>query len=205
LLWSLTCARPVCDGDAVFRNRPDGLPDGSIGIVGAFVACAAGATLAVEVGFDAGASALLALAAALLLSTAIKIAVDMRTGKILKAIADGDMEVDDAPDAIRTRLSSQHHRETLSRTLRRIAEDASRYPRPGGRLAAPPMIVHLEPETRGLLVHLADVLAAPTPLEPRGVAIVEDLVTSPASPVFGPLDDDIQLEIRRALFILGVD
>jgi hypothetical protein len=67
------------------------------------------------------------------------------------------------------------------------------------------MIVHLEPETRELLVHLADVLEAPTPLEPRGVAIVEDLVTSPASPVFGPLDDDIQLEIRRALFILGVD
>ena len=30
-------------------------------------------------------------------------------------------------------------------------------------------------------------------------------MTNPASPVFGSSDEDIEVEIRRALFILGAD
>ena len=194
----------MCDGDGVLRNRPDGLPAGSLAVAGAFVACAAGATLAIEVGFDAGTSVLLGLAAALLLSIVIKIGVDMRRAKVLKEIADGDLEVDAAPDRVRARLASRHHRETLAQTLRKIAEDARRYPWQG-RMAAPPIILHFQPETCRLLLRLAEVLESSAPLEPRGVAIVEDLVTNPASPVFGSSDEDIELEIRRALFILGAD
>ncbi len=186
----------------MLRNRPDGLPDGSLGIAGALVACAAGATLAIEVGSDAGASVLLALAAWLLFSIAIKFAVDMRRAKTVKEIADGDLEVDAAPGSVRARLTSQRHRETLARTLRKIAEDARRYPRQG-RLAAPPIILHFEPETCRCLLHLAEVLESTAPVEPRGVAVVEDLVTNPVSPVFGSSGEDVEIEIRRALFILG--
>ena len=175
----------VCDGGGVFGNGPDGLPSGSLGIAGAFVACAAGALLAYEVGFDAGTSVLVALAAALLLSAIIKINVDMRTAKFLGQIADGDIEVDAAPDAIRARLASRPHRENLARTLRKIADDARRYPLRQGLLAPPPIILHFEPETRRWLVHLAEVLESDTPLEPRGVAVVEELISNPASPVFG--------------------
>lgn len=191
----------MCDRDPVLRNRPDGPPAGSLGIAGAFVVCAAGATLAIETGFEAGTSVLLALAAWLLLSIIIKFALDMRGAKIVKEIADGALEVDAAPDNVRARLASRHHRETLARTLRKIVEDARRYPWQG-RLAAPPIILHFEPETCRYLLHLAEVLESPAPVEPRGVAVVENLVTNPASPVFGSSDEDIEVEIRRALFIL---
>jgi hypothetical protein len=200
----LTGPTPVCDGDGVQVNRPDGLPDGSLGIAAAVVACAAGATLAIEVGFDAGDSVLVALAGALLLSILIKIGVDMHVAGILQAIAAGDLEADAAPGRIQARLASRQHRETLGQALRKIADDARRYPWQG-RLAAPPIILHFQPATCRQLVRLAEVLEAPRPLEPRGVAVVEDLVTNPASPLFGSSDDDVEVEVRRALFLLGVD
>jgi hypothetical protein len=198
----LTSARRVCDRDGVPGKH--GLPDGWPGIVGAFIACAAAATLAIEVGVDPGVAALVGLAAAILLSIAIKIGLDMSTAKLVKAIADGDMETDTAPDGIQSRLVSARHRESLAVALRKIAEDARRYPWQG-RMAAPPIILHFQPATCQRLIHLAQVLESPVTLEPRGVAVVEDLVTNPASVLYGSSDEDVEVEVRRALFILGVD
>jgi hypothetical protein len=128
----------------------------------------------------------------------------MRTARVVKAIADGDLEPDDAPERIRSRLASAHHRTTLARALRKLARDTAKYPWQG-RLAAPPIIPHFQPETRGQLVHLAEVLESPDELDPRGVALVEDLLTNPVSPLFGTSDEQVDMEVRRALFTLGSD
>jgi hypothetical protein len=200
----LTGASLVCDGDGVLPNRQNGLPDGFLGMVGALVVCAAGATLAIEVGLDAVTSILVALGAAVLASLVIKIGVDMRTARIVAAIAEGDLDPAAAPNAIRRRLGSQHHRATLGRALRRIADDARRYPWQG-RLAAPPMVLHFPPATCQRLLQLAAVLESADQVEPRGVAIVEDLVSNPSSPLFGSSDIDVEIEVQRALFLLGVD
>ena len=135
---------------------------------------------------------------------AVKIGTDMRTARIVKAIAESEMEPDDAPDRIRHRLASLQHRRTLGRALRKVARDAGKWPW-AGRLAAPPIVPHLEPETCAQLVHLADVLEAPDDLDVRGVAMAEDLVTNPASPLFGSDDPAVEVAVRRVLFTLGSD
>jgi hypothetical protein len=200
----LTGASPVCDGDGVLANRQNGLPAGFLAMVAALVVCAAGATLAIEVGFDAVTSLLVAMGATVVASLAIKIGVDIRTAGIVSAIADGDLDPAAAPDAIQRRLGSHHHRVTLGRALRRIADDARRYPWQG-RLAAPPIVLHFPPATCQRLLQLAAVLESADEVEPRGVAIVEDLVSNPSSPLFGSSDADVEIEVQRALFLLGVD
>ena len=200
----LTRARVLCNGAGVRGNRPSGLPDGWSAMAGALVACGAGATLAIEVGLDAVTSLVVALAAAGVASIVIKIGVDMRTARFVKAIADGDLELDAAPDAIRARMASQQHRRMLARALRRIVVDARRYPWQG-RLAAPPIVAHFQPATCARLLHLAEVLESAENLEPRGVAIVDDLISEPSSPLFGSSDHAIEFEVQRALFILGAD
>jgi hypothetical protein len=173
-------------------------------MAGAVFACGAGATLAYEIGVDAGLAIVVGLGVAILAVVAIKIGTDMRTARIVKAIADAEIEPDAAPDRIQRRLASQHHRRTLGRALRKVATDAGKWPW-AGRLAAPPIVPHLEPETCSRLFHLAEVLETPEDLDPRGVAMVEDLVTNPASPLFGAADEEIEVAVRRVLFTLGSD
>ncbi len=165
------------------------------------VVCAAGATLAFEIGVDLVTALLMACAAAVVGAIVVKIGTDVRTARLVRAIADGDLEPDAAPDRIKARLASPHHRRTLARALRKLSTDAAKYPWQG-RLAAPPIIPHFQPETRGQLIHLAEVLESPDALEPRGVALVEDLVSNPASPLFGWSDEEAEVEVRRALFML---
>jgi hypothetical protein len=203
--WRAIDPREVaCDRDDVSGDRPRGLPDGVLGMVAALVACGAGATLAVEVGVEARVSIVIASAVAILAAIAIKIGTDLRTARIVKAIADGDVELDAVPDRIRARLASYQHRRILARALRKVATDAGKYPWQG-RLAAPPIVPHFPPDTCHLLVHLADVLEAADDLELRGVAMVEDLVTNPASPLFGSAEEDVEIAVRRVLFMLDAD
>ena len=185
-------------------DRSPGLPDGSLGMAGAIVACAAGATLAIEVGLDPVASLVVAVGVAIASVFTIKIGMDMRTARLVKAIADGDLEPEAAPGGIQDRLASNRHRSMLARALRKVAVEARRYPWQG-RLAAPPMVLHFQPETCERLVHLAEVLESSDELTPRGVAMVEDLVTNPLSPLFGQSDDEVEIEVRRVLFTLGSD
>jgi hypothetical protein len=153
---------------------------------------------------EAGVSIIVALAVATLAAIAIKIGTDLRTARIVKNIADADVELDAVPARIRARLASHDHRRILARALRKLATDASKYPWQG-RLAAPPIIPHFPPDTCHLLVHLAEVLEAPDDLELRGVAIVEDLVTNSASPLFGSSEEDVELAVRRVLFIFDAE
>jgi hypothetical protein len=186
----------------VFGDRSLGIPAGAPGMAAALVACGAGATLAFEMGVEAGIAILVGLGVAILAVIAIKIGTDMRTARIVKAIADAEIEPDAAPDRIQSRLASLAHRRTLGRALRKVATDAGKWPW-AGRLAAPPIVPHLEPETCSRLFHLAEVLEGPEDLDLRGVAMVEDLVTSPSSPLFGSADEEIEVAVRRVLFTLG--
>jgi hypothetical protein len=144
------------------------------------------------------------LGAAILAVVAIKIGTDMRTARIVKAIADAEIEPDAAPARIQTRLASPGHRRMLGRAVRKVATDAGKWPW-AGRLAAPPIVPHLERETCERLFHLAEVLEAPDDLDLRGVAMVEDLVTNPTSPLFGSSDPEVEVAVRRVLFTLGAD
>jgi hypothetical protein len=188
----------------VSGDRTGGLPDGVLGMVAALVVCAAGATFAIEVGMEAGVSIVIALAVAILAAIAIKIGTDLRTARIVEAIADADVDVDAAPARIRARLASHEHRRILARALRKLATDASKYPWQG-RLAAPPIIPHFPPDTCHLLIHLAEVLESPDDLDLRGVAIVEDLITNPTSPLFGSSEENVEFAVRRVLFVLDAD
>lgn len=179
-------------------------PDGTLGIAGVLVVCAAGAVLGIEVGISAITSLLVALAVAVAASIVVKVGTDMRTAGLVKAIADGDVDAGAAPGTIQARLASTRHRDLLARALRGVADDARRYPWQG-RLAAPPIVLHFQPATCQRLLQLADVLQSPAVVEPRGVAVVEDLVTNPASPLFGSSDEEVEGEVTRALFLLGAD
>ncbi len=194
--------RRVCDGDGVRDNRLIRPPDGWPGMAGALVACALGATLAINVGLDAVTSLVVALVVAIAASVAIRIGRATRIARLVTAIADGDLEPEAAPGDIVARLTSRSHRGTLARGLRRIVDEARHTSR--APLAAPP-IVRLHPETCERLLHLAEVLESEEEVEPRGVAIVEDLITEPSSPLFGASEDAVEMEVRRALFILGAD
>jgi hypothetical protein len=194
--------RAACHGESVFGDRSLDLPDGAPGMAGALVACGAGATLAFEMGVDAGAAIVVGLGVAIVAVIAIKIGMDMRTARIVQAIAEAELEPDAAPDRIQRRLASRGHRRTLGRALRKIATDAGKWPW-AGRLAAPAIVPHLEPETCRRLFHLAEVIEGPADIDLRGVAMVEDLVTNPSSPLFGSADDEIEVAVRRVLFALG--
>ena len=76
-----------------------------------------------------------------------------------------------------------------------------------GRAGSPPRrSCRTSSRRRAQLFHLADVLEAPDDLDLRGVAMAEDLVTNPASPLFGHSDDPaVEVAVRRALFTLGSD
>jgi hypothetical protein len=188
----------------VFGDRSLGVPDGTPGMLGAVVACGAGATLAYEIGVSPRVAFVVGLGVAILAVIGVKIATDMRTARIVKAIADADIEPEAAPARIQTRLASFDHRRTLGRALRKVATDAGKWPW-AGRLAAPPIVPHLEPATCEQLFHLAEVLEASDELDLRGVAMVEDLVTNPASPLFGSSDPEVEIAVRRVLFTLGSD
>lgn len=185
-------------------DRLPGLPDGLPGMAGALVACAAGATLAIEVGWDARISIVVALGVALVIAIAIKIGTDMRTARLIQAIANDELDADAAPERIRARLTSLQHRHIVARALRKVAHEASKHPWQG-RLSAPLIVPHFQTETRSVLARLAEVLESPDELDLRGVAMAEDLVTNPMSPLFGTSDDAAEFGIRRVLFVLGAD
>jgi hypothetical protein len=195
---------PLCHRDGVTGQRGRRLPDGALGIAGVLIVCAAGTTLVIEAGLSTTPRLIVALTVAVVASIVVKVGADMRTAGLVKAIADGDIDAGAAPGAIQARLASKRHRDLLARALRRVADDARRYPWQG-RLAAPPIVLHFQPATCQRLLQLADILQSPAAVEPRGVAVVEDLVTNPASPLFGSSDDEVETEVSRALFLLRVN
>ena len=134
----------------------------------------------------------------------IKIRADTATAKSVSAVARGSLEPAEAPVYVQARLASRRHRRGLGKALRRIAGDAARYPRKR-MVSPPPLVLHFEPETRDRLRHLAEVLESAEPLTPRGVAMAENLITDPASPLFGESDADVEVEVRRVLVTLGAD
>ena len=144
------------------------------------------------------------LGVAILAVVGVKIATDMRTARIVKAIADADIEPDAAPDRIQTRLAFSMRTLGLGPSARSPPTPASGR----GRAGSPRRrsCRTSKPATREQLFHLAEVLEASDELDLRGVAMVEDLVTNPASPLFGSSDPEVEIAARRrAPFTLGSD
>jgi hypothetical protein len=78
-------------------------------------------------------------------------------------------------------LVSRRHRHALALGLRRILDDAERPLMPSARVPVDAVSVNLEHDP---LERLSDVLDGETEVSPRCVALVESLLTDPASPLF---------------------
>ena len=193
----------MCDRSAVLRDHlPAGVPDGTPGIAAVVLLCVAGAAIAIASGVETTGSVIVAMVVAVAVCVPLKIRADLTTAKTVTAIARGTVEAEAAPQHVRARLASTRHRDGLGKAVRRIAGDAARYPRKR-MISPPPLVLHFEPETRDQLRHLAEVLESPEPLPLRGVAMAEELVTNPTSPLFGESDAEAVVEVRRVLFTLG--
>jgi hypothetical protein len=92
-------------------------------------------------------------------------------------------------------------RQELASSLRRIARDEVPAAAFGTRLAAP------RPQVDGAradLERLADSLAAPGPVDPRGVSLARDLLSDGASPLlWRGSEEDLGERAREALAALG--
>jgi hypothetical protein len=183
-------------------HLPPAIPDGTLGIATVLLLCGAGAVLAITAGVESAGSVVVAVVVAIAASIVIKIRADMVTSKAVTAVSRGDLEPEAAPVYVQARLASARHRNGLGKALRRIAGDAARYPRKR-MISPPPLVLHFEPETRDRLRELAEVLESPEPLALRGVAMAEELVTNPVSPLFGESDEDVEIELRRVLYTLA--
>jgi hypothetical protein len=184
---------------------PPGVPDGTLGMVGVLVACSAGAAVAIAAGADKTGSLIVAAVVAIAGAIVVKVRADMRTARSVTAIARGEIPAEAAPLRVQARLASRRHRQGLAGALRRSAGDAARYPR-RRLISPPPLVLHFEPETRERLLHLAELIESDEHLPARGVAMTEEFVTNPASPLFGEgTDREVDVELRRVLFSLGSD
>jgi hypothetical protein len=189
----------------VLRDHlPSSVPDGTLGILAAIIVVGAGAALAIAAGVDSTTAVVIGVVAIIVASVVIKIRADVVTSRAVSAVARGQLEPAAAPAYVQARLASSRHRSGLGKALRRIAGDAARNPR-RRMVSPPPLVLHFQPETRDRIRHLAEVLETSGPLPPRGVAMAEQLITDPASPLFGESDAEVEVEVRSVLSTLGSD
>ena len=94
-------------------------------------------------------------------------------------------------------LSSRRSRAGLAASLGRIVEAAEK-PHPVMTSQVPLNRREILAE-RELLLQLADDLRSPDPLSPRGIALVERLVTDGCSPCYAPSrEGELRLTLRQA-------
>lgn len=123
----------------------------------------------------------------------------IRAASLDAAIANGASPDSTAPLSLRAnRLISRGARQRLARSIRRLLLDSRRPPR---RIhESVPICWYKVIRSRPLLEELAHRLMSPGPVDARGVAQLELLLTEGTSPLFGyTKDDDLRPALEAAL------
>jgi hypothetical protein len=118
-----------------------------------------------------------------------------RSAPYLRALAEGEMTVDEVPPKMQRSLADPKHRAALAATMRKIARDAARDPR-RRLIPNPPVTWHFPPNVRHQISEVADLLERPeTP--PEAVALAELLLGDGHSPFYGEQEAPLVEELRR--------
>jgi hypothetical protein len=119
----------------------------------------------------------------------------LQRGALDRRLAHG-ADPDASPELSRRarQLMSRRCRSGLAEGIRNVIEEVE-YPRRGYGAAAP-LNRRVILRERGFLVAIAEDLLSDDELSPRGIALVESLLTDGASPLYSPGPED---ELHRAL------
>ncbi len=113
----------------------------------------------------------------------------------LRALADGEITVDEAPADLQKALADPKHRAALATSLRKIARDAARAPR-RRMIPNPPVTWYFREGVRTQISDIADLIERPdTP--PQAVALAELLLGDGSSPFYGENEEPLVRELRR--------
>ena len=113
----------------------------------------------------------------------------------LRALAAGEITVDELPTRVRESLDDPKHRAGLAGTLRKIARDAAKVPR-RRMLPNPPVTWYFREGVRNQIADLADVIERPeTPA--RAVALAEVLLGDGESPFYGDAEEPLLRDLER--------
>jgi hypothetical protein len=113
----------------------------------------------------------------------------------LRALAAGELTVDEVPARVRDSLESPKHRAALAGTLRKIAADAAKVPR-RRMLPNPPVTWYFREGVRTQISDLADVIERPeTPAQ--AVALAEVLLADGSSPFYGDAEEPLLRDLQR--------
>ena len=113
----------------------------------------------------------------------------------LRALAAGEVTIDEVPARLRERLESPKHRAALAGTLRKIARDAAKVPR-RKMLPNPPVTWYFREGVRNQISDLADVIERPeTPAQ--AVALAEVLLSDGESPFYGDAEEPLVRDLQR--------
>ena len=118
-----------------------------------------------------------------------------RRAPYLRALADGEMTVDEVPADMQKALASPKHRAALATSLRKIARDAAKTPR-RRMIPNPPVTHYFREGVRNQISDIADLIERPeTP--PEAVALAELLLGDGSSPFYGEHEESLARELRR--------
>jgi hypothetical protein len=110
---------------------------------------------------------------------------------------------DEGPElaARATQLVSHHTRSVLASGIERAVEAAAE---PGGSFGSSAPLNRLEIDSaRAELLLLAEELRSPGPIQPRGAALTEQLLTHGDSPLYGPsAEGSLRQAVRQGLTAL---
>jgi hypothetical protein len=113
----------------------------------------------------------------------------------LRALAEGEITVDEVPPKLQKALADPKHRAALATTLRKIARDAARSPR-RRMIPNPPVTWYFREAIRNQISDVADLIERPdTP--PEAIALAELLLADGSSPFYGEREEPLVRELRR--------
>lgn len=113
----------------------------------------------------------------------------------LRALAEGEITVDEVPPRMQKDLADPKHRRALAGTLRKIAREAARSPR-RKTMPNPPVTWYFPEGVRRQIADVADLVERPdTP--PEAIALAELLLADGASPFYGEQEEPLLRELRR--------
>jgi hypothetical protein len=118
-----------------------------------------------------------------------------RRAPYLRALADGEITVDEVPKDMQKALADPKHRAALATSLRKISRDAARSPR-RRLIPSPPVTWYFREGVRNQISDVADLIERPeTP--PEAVALAELLLGDGSSPFYGEKEEPLVEELRR--------
>jgi hypothetical protein len=113
----------------------------------------------------------------------------------LRALAAGEVTVDEVPARVRDSLESPKHRAALAGSLRKISRDAAKVPR-RRMLPNPPVTWYFREPIRAQISDLADLIERPeTPA--KAVALAEVLLADGESPFYGDAEEPLLRDLQR--------